>query len=752
MKRIISWVCGLLLIALLGACLTNGSPPEGVTVGTKFARMPLDNPSYAFGAFLDEESYGKAPFKESNVSRGGKFQVPESYSLKEYAPIPGNQGPLGSCVSWASGYAARTIMESVSLKRKDTILTTKNAFSPLFLYYALRQMENRAPDEDGALIDTAMAFLKQYGAIRRSDFDESGAIDLSSFNVNIEDYRRYPILEFGKLFDMNASTAAFRIDQVKSFVYDDCPVVIGCMVTPSFMDVKDVWQPEADEGMAGAHAVCVVGYDDNKYGGAFEIMNSHGEEWGNGGFGWIPYSVFGDYVTQAWCFSGDIAADNAPLEYTARVRIDMEKDQKEIPVRLTAEGLYQPAATLEKGAGFRLVIDNSRSSARYPVYAYVFYIDDNKTDLVQVWPEGNNPASLEARRNSIPIPTGGKWISAGGALARRDFILLYSYSELNVPDFMKAFKTKTGTVQQRVSAAGGAKFIPYNRVKYEYASASGTADFHAKDDVMGLVFSAVFGSEKGPADMIRIKGGSFTMGSPASETGRDNDEVLKKITLKDFYIGAGELTVGAFREFAAAANYKTTAEKNGYSVLYAYPYDGKQREGINWMNPGYVQEDNQPVVHISWFDAIEYCNWRSKQEGFKPVYTVTGGRVVIDAAADGYRLPTEAEWEYACRAGTTTPYNTGKTIDNRTVNFVKTYQFRMTPAGRYAPNAWGLYDAHGNILEWCQDYYDEKAGVRSIRSSFWLDEDYKCRSAYRMYASPEATYGMVGFRLARTAK
>jgi formylglycine-generating enzyme required for sulfatase activity len=269
---------------------------------------------------------------------------------------------------------------------------------------------------------------------------------------------------------------------------------------------------------------------------------------------------------------------------------------------------------------------------------------------------------------------------------------------------------------------------------------------------MGIVFSAGFSAEKRPLDMVKIKGGSFVMGSPDSEPGRDRDEAQKKTTLVDYYIGINEITVGDFKEFVISTNYKTTAEKNGQSLMFRFGDRPEVREGINWKNPGYTQEDNQPAVHISWLDAVEYCNWRSKQEGFKPVYTVKRSRITIDETANGYRLPTEAEWEYACRAGTSAAYNTGNSIDNRMANFIEALQLRMTPVGRYAPNAWGLYDMHGNILEWCQDFYDEAKGVRSVRSSYWLSEGAETRSAYRYVADPTKSYVMVGFRLARTAR
>ena len=139
-------------------------------------------------------------------------------------------------------------------------------------------------------------------------------------------------------------------------------------------------------------------------------------------------------------------------------------------------------------------------------------------------------------------------------------------------------------------------------------------------------------------------------------------------------------------------------------------YDGKewnQQKGINWRHDTAGKERpasqyNHPVVHVSWNDAVAYCEWRSAKEG------------------KTYRLPTEAEWEYACRAGskTTTPFNTGGNLTTAQANYDGNYpygknskgQFRGTTVAvnRFAPNAWGLYNMHGNVWEWCSDWYGEK--------------------------------------------
>jgi len=163
---------------------------------------------------------------------------------------------------------------------------------------------------------------------------------------------------------------------------------------------------------------------------------------------------------------------------------------------------------------------------------------------------------------------------------------------------------------------------------------------------MGVVFSTQYDKDgNSPMDMVKISGGSFTMGSPRSDPDYEDDEKQRTVKVNDFYIGSAQVTVGEFKEFIASTNYKTTAERSGQSgILNRHNMNLEMTPKYNWSNPSYTQDDTFPVGHISWIDALEYCNWRSKQEGLKPVYSISGGNVKIDNNANGYRLPTEAEW------------------------------------------------------------------------------------------------------------
>ena len=255
-------------------------------------------------------------------------------------------------------------------------------------------------------------------------------------------------------------------------------------------------------------------------------------------------------------------------------------------------------------------------------------------------------------------------------------------------------------------------------------------------------------------DLVLIEGGTFQMGSPETEMQRETDEVQHEVTLSSFYIGRYEVTQ-------------------------------EQYEEIMGENPSNFDGENLPVENVSWYDAIEYCNRLSQQEGLTPVYTIDGENVSWNRSANGYRLPTEAEWEYAARAGTTTPFNTETSISDEEANYYGHYPYGIeenyfsqsnleTQPGRYrqttvevnsfSPNKWGLYNIHGNVAEWCFDYYgaydlentDNPTGpttgtLRVNRGGGWNDYAKHLRSAYRASTTPSQAMSNIGFRVVRNA-
>jgi len=262
-----------------------------------------------------------------------------------------------------------------------------------------------------------------------------------------------------------------------------------------------------------------------------------------------------------------------------------------------------------------------------------------------------------------------------------------------------------------------------------------------------------------PAGFVRINGGTFTMGSPANEAGRRDGETQHQVTVSSFSMGKNQVTVGEFRRFVNASGYKTESEKGDGGYIWTGKWEKKA--DASWKNPYFTQGDNDPVVMVTWNDAVQYCNWLSNQEGLTPAYSINGAVTTWNSNANGYRLPTEAEWEYACRAGTTTAFNTGTSLTTKQANHNDTLK-KTTPVGDYAANAWGLYDMHGNVMEWCWDWFGAYPGGaqkdpsgaasgsdRLLRGGSCYDASADSRSAYRDKYVPSGRSSLIGFRVVR---
>jgi formylglycine-generating enzyme required for sulfatase activity len=248
-----------------------------------------------------------------------------------------------------------------------------------------------------------------------------------------------------------------------------------------------------------------------------------------------------------------------------------------------------------------------------------------------------------------------------------------------------------------------------------------------------------------------IPAGTFTMGSPTTEPQRFSVEVQHQVTLSAFRMSQHETSNA---QFATFLNVKSIGS-NGIYSLGAYPTQAliyaNATSGLTWTGSQWqpvVGKENFPVVNVTWFGASEFA-------------TYAGGR-----------LPTEAEWEYACRGNTTTAFSTGACLNNTQANYRwdlpltgcsntnTTFPNQTQGINTYSPNACGLYNMHGNLWEWCADWYANyfttaqtnptgpSTGTgRVIRGGSWIDNALYCRSAARTFITPGSNFNNIGFRL-----
>jgi formylglycine-generating enzyme required for sulfatase activity len=266
--------------------------------------------------------------------------------------------------------------------------------------------------------------------------------------------------------------------------------------------------------------------------------------------------------------------------------------------------------------------------------------------------------------------------------------------------------------------------------------------------------------------LVTLPAGQFMMGSPSSDTEARPDEVPQiNVTIAEpFAIGQTEVTRGQFRQFVTDKGYRTVAEQSGGGFAYnAKTQRLEPNPQGSWQYTGFDQTDEHPVINVSTIDAEAFCQWLSEKEGVP------------------YRLPSEEEWEYACRAGTTSKWNTGDDIDSLKqssnlcdASLERVYPFATwcvdwndgsaftTPVASYRPNAFGLFDMHGNVFEWCTSEWptrgydgrplsdpDEEVtpGSRIVRGGSFLSLTMFTRSADRVGLAPDLRNCIVGFRV-----
>ena len=234
-----------------------------------------------------------------------------------------------------------------------------------------------------------------------------------------------------------------------------------------------------------------------------------------------------------------------------------------------------------------------------------------------------------------------------------------------------------------------------------------------------------------PDGFVLVEGGTFTMGSPESESGRFSGEVQHQVTVRSYYMSKYEVTQA-------------------------------QYQAVMGSNPSYYTGDNKPVERVTWYNAVNFCNKLSEDEGLEKVYTINSTDVTANWTKNGYRLPTEAEWEYAARGGKKSKgylYSGSNTAGDVAWHWDNS-ESKTHEVGTKAANELGLYDMSGNVWEWCWDWYgsygseaqtdpvgSSTGSSRVLRGGSWGSIARFVRVAFRNNVSPGLSSNHFGFRL-----
>jgi C1A family cysteine protease len=319
------------------------------------------NGKYGLGCGIDQDKYKNIEIFEPLASGSNKNKLPASFSLLKYAPKPENQGQQGSCVGWATAYAAKTIQEAYRTGRNPNEIR----FSPSFIFNQIA-----LPGCQGSYTSTALEKMKSDGLVYYSKFiyNKESCSKKPSSDL-IEEAKNYKIRGYNRLSKWGTNYDV-DIEALKQNIAQGAPVIIAMNIPESFLEHKgDLWKPKKNDFLGieklGGHAMCVIGYDDNMDGGAFHVMNSWGTTWGKDGFFWIRYADFLKFVREAYGLYPVPQKTND--DFDVSFGLVYAESNAEIPLNQSKGNLFRTKNPLKKGDKFKIEVQNN-----VDCFVYVF--------------------------------------------------------------------------------------------------------------------------------------------------------------------------------------------------------------------------------------------------------------------------------------------------------------------------------------------------------------------------------------------
>lgn len=407
---------------------------------------------YGRGLLMDEESFENSA-KSVLLMRGDYSNLPEAKSLKPFSPTPGSQGAYGTCTGWSSAYAGRTILEAIRNKWDQSQIDS-NVFSPSYIY---NQIKIGNDCFGGASIIDALDVLKEQGGLKLNEFGYN--CDLAITDQNKRDAEEFTIIEYREVADKNTSD---KIIKVKKSISELKPVVIALDCPDSFYDAKELWQPKKTDYKLWSigHALCVIGYDDNKFGGAFEVMNSWSTVWGNEGFTWIKYEDFQFFCLYAFELLDKVVHEKYAWDLSGSLKFIDSNNQ---PMRCTFDGnIYAMEKSYNSGTLFELFVSNNQ-----PAFVYAFGTDTTNITY-KIFPFHNQmTAYLPYSQNNFAIPDEGSYTMLDDTPGITYYCFLYSNKELNIDHILEKFENNNKTVYENIEAALGDNLIVAENISYK---------------------------------------------------------------------------------------------------------------------------------------------------------------------------------------------------------------------------------------------------------------------------------------------
>lgn len=414
------------------------------------------------GLNFNDEQYSedlmKAPLTRSLYGSS----LPSSASLKKWAPTPKSQGSFGTCVGWSSAFCAFTILEAKKNGWTDKTIIDANTFSPGFVYKQIK-MSSDVGCKIGSSISDALELMKTKGVAKYKDMNMNcpSSIPLDLFN----DASKYKILDYAKLFGLNDSED-FKVEAVKKSLSQNKPVVIGMKCPNSFNRAKNYWIPtENPAANHGGHAMCVIGYDNNKYGGAFEIQNSWGTDWGNAGYIWIKYDDFKQWVKYAYEMveTPKKSTNTNSTDLAGSIKL-VRSNGNTMNARYTGYH-YKMSNVYKSGTKFRIYISNNE-----PAFVYAFG-SDATLKVFPIFPYSPNISpALNYKQNDVAIPDEQHYIEMDNTVGTDYLCVIYSLRPIDIEQVHRDIERTSGSFEARVRTVMADKLVKKQNIKFQNSS------------------------------------------------------------------------------------------------------------------------------------------------------------------------------------------------------------------------------------------------------------------------------------------
>ena len=436
-----------------------------------FISLPLsaqNNYQYPRGIAVGEDTHYDEINEKTPLMRSF-YITPDRHSLKQYAPTPQHQGNYNTCTAWAIAYAARTILEAQKQGWTDTKIIDANAFSATFQY---RLTEPYNSDCDGAYPSEVVQTLKEEGALPIKDFPIAKGEAACPSEPIADSYQglaaAYKIEDIARLWTSNYKDEADKIKRTQKSLSEGNPVVISMKCPPSFDQVGSdgLWEvtesPDFFRQSTNVlrHSLCVVGYDKEKFGGAFEVQNSWGTAWGNGGYAWIREADFGSFVYQAFELiqlpkleeNQDFLAGKFEL-YNLDERAELKVDLQQ-PTNATSIAHYQAASPLYSGSRMRIYLESKE-----PAFVYLLGTGSVDTAVKTLFPFEGFSAAMNYQHYEVALPSEDHYFEMDSTVGTDYIIVLFAKEALDIEAIRQKINKASGNLSSRIYQALSSNLI-----------------------------------------------------------------------------------------------------------------------------------------------------------------------------------------------------------------------------------------------------------------------------------------------------